>query len=153
RRDQRVVLRVDPETRLPIYLTMPSIEKGGALRRWDFEYPEDGPRDIYAMGVPRETPVNDLMPQPEFAKMLDGMAESRRAIGKYRMTVTSERQGLSSVVWRKGDLWRVDTCIGGNTLNQALASGKSWDAWWTEKLAKGEAWPRFVCDGRQVMVN
>jgi hypothetical protein len=149
--ERKIILRVDPQTRLPVYLTMPPIDKGGVLRRWEFYYPEDGPRDIYAMGVPRDAPLNDLMPQPEVAKMLDAMAESRRLIGDYRMTVKSE-ENFSFVVWRKGERWRADSCLA-RTLDMPQPVGKAWDEWWKTRLEAGDAHLFYVCDGKKVMFN
>jgi hypothetical protein len=150
--ERKIVLRVDPVSRLPLYLVMPAIEKGGAPRRWEFDYPDDGPRDIYSLGVPRDAPLNDLMPQPEMAKMLEGMAESRRSIGDYRMTVKAGSHDFSYIVWRKGERWRVDSCFA-RTFEEPQPVGPGWDEWWNKQLENGYAWPLYVCDGNQVMFN
>jgi hypothetical protein len=53
---------VDPESRLPLTMSttekVPSIEKE-VTRTYAFEYPETGPADIYALGVPRTATIVD----------------------------------------------------------------------------------------------
>jgi peroxiredoxin len=55
------IYRIDPETRLPHSCKMKDFitdEAGTPLTpTLVFDYPEDGPRDIYALGVPRDTEV------------------------------------------------------------------------------------------------
>lgn len=60
--DYRVTFRVDPEKQLPA--EMRSTEKfssndPAAERTYSIDYPEAGPEDIYALGVPRDAQVVD----------------------------------------------------------------------------------------------
>ena len=35
------------------------------MPRSPFDYPAEGPADIYALGVPRDAPIEDRMPPPD----------------------------------------------------------------------------------------
>ena len=102
----RRILRVDPATRLPVFMRIAPDQPGEAAIEYVFDYPAEGPRDVYALGVPRDVRLIDLMPGPEAARMIDGMSGSRRAIGDFKMFVV-EGSDLR-VVWRKGDRWRIE---------------------------------------------
>jgi hypothetical protein len=61
-KDYQVTFRVDPKTQLPV--EMRSTEKFSANdpadeRNYAIDYPESGPGDIYALGVPRDAMVVD----------------------------------------------------------------------------------------------
>lgn len=66
--DYRVTFRVDPEKQLPV--EMRSTEKFSSNdpaveRSYSMDYPEAGPEDIYALGVPRDAKVVDRRPTTE----------------------------------------------------------------------------------------
>ncbi|HEV3168461.1 MAG TPA: hypothetical protein VGZ22_30930 [Isosphaeraceae bacterium] len=60
--DFLATLRVDPRSRLPIDMTstekFPS-EESAVLRTYVFDYPQSGPADIYALGVPHDVLILD----------------------------------------------------------------------------------------------
>jgi len=41
-----------------------------------FDYPESGPLDVYALGVPRDVRVVDRIPSGEAQKLIEGMQAS-----------------------------------------------------------------------------
>ena len=73
----QATLRVDPETRLPVYLLLMSPKNAKESIKWQFDYPADGPTDIYALGVPRETKIDDRMPSKDALAVLRAIAKSR----------------------------------------------------------------------------
>ena len=99
----QATLRVDPETRLPIYLLLTSPDDASKSFKWLFDYPEDGPTDIYALGVPRGIKIDDQVPSDEVQRVLDAMAASRRLIGDFRLLVAEEEDNRVFIVSRKGD--------------------------------------------------
>jgi hypothetical protein len=58
-------LRVDPEARLPVCLLLRSRSDGTKSVRYDYNYPAEGPTDIYALGVPADKAIDDRMPSKE----------------------------------------------------------------------------------------
>ena len=49
----QATLRVDPDTKLPVFALFASPDDATQTYKWQFDYPADGPSDIYALGVPR----------------------------------------------------------------------------------------------------
>jgi hypothetical protein len=141
-------LRVDPETRLPVYLKTKSCT-------FTFQYPADGPADIYALGVPANVGIVDLVPSEECQKVIRAMAASRAKIGNFRLGVINGPQGW--IVWRKGDRWRIDFICQG-TYGPAMRGAKppdglGWNDPFAEKLGMSWIGPAYVCDGRAVYKN
>jgi hypothetical protein len=98
-------LRVDPETQLPVSLLLRSPTDATKSQKWAFDYPADGPTDIYALGVSAGTKIDDQMPSEECLRALHAIAASRARIGDFRLVV-AEASGLAGhIVWRKGDRW------------------------------------------------
>ena len=101
----QATLRVDPETKLPVSLALASPTNPKGPLTWLFDYPEHGPVDIYALGVPRETKIDDRMPSNDALEVLRAMVSSREEIGDFRLLVGeySSYGDRGAVVWRKGD--------------------------------------------------
>lgn len=162
-RAMRVVFRVDPETRLP-----QSIEYFDASRpqantkarsRFVLDYPQDGPLDIFALGVPRSAQVIDRVPKPDLARVLDGVRTSRKrfADSYYAIVVHGQGEWWQNVnvhqVWCKGDCWRVELGALGKSYEDAKppAAGTNQLTWWKERLKKFDFSPIVVCDGRAIL--
>ena len=84
-KDYIATLRVDPQSRLPI--DMVSTEKFSpedrAVRTYVFDYPESGPADIYALGVPQSAIIVDRRrPKPsgekDIKELLAAYAKARQ---------------------------------------------------------------------------
>jgi hypothetical protein len=153
----QAILRVDPETKLPVSLALVSPTNPKDPLTWHFDYPDHGPVDIYALGVPPETKVDDRMPSNDALKVLRAMVSSREEIGDFRLLV-GEYSGygdLGAVVWRKGDLWRVDSYSNHGNVTPAVEppEGQDWAKWFEARLKGHEPIPIYVCDGRTVWVN
>jgi hypothetical protein len=152
-------LRVDPKTRLPVYLLLRSRTDGTKSVRYEFSYPSDGPADIYAMGVPAGTKIDDHMPPKDAQRVLDAIAAGRARIGDFRQVVAATRKpGLimpppSFLVWRKGDRWRIDKCVPEVQIHWAPPDGLGWGDPFVEQLKLSWLGPLYLCDGRTVYRN
>jgi hypothetical protein len=152
-------LRVDPETRLPVYMILASSKDGAKPIKCTFDYPADGPADIYALGVPAKIEIDDRMPPEDYMKVIHAMAASRERIGDFRLIVAVEGSwGPSQIVWRKGDKWRIDMCKSEQSLPPHLWGAKPPDGLgWGEPIAEQLklSWisPNYICDGRMVYQN
>lgn len=147
----QATLRVDPETRLPVYLFVTSPDDASQSHKWEFDYPEEGPTDIYALGVPRETKIDDRMPSDEAQRLFDAMAASRALIGGFRLMVAEDEEDRIFIVNRKGDRWRVDVCHGLDPREPAVDQAAS--DWFAELLKRSTPIPLYICDGKTVYRN
>ena len=149
-------LRVEPKSKLPIALVFRATPGAEPTYRWAFDYPEDGPRDVYALGVREDVAVDDHLLPEEPAQVLTEMAISRQRLGNFRMLVAAQPMSLPYYfVWRKGDRWRVDTGLPQGAEGPATgpAPDQPWDAWWQEQLERCHACPWYRCDGQAVYEN
>ena len=78
--------------------------------RYKIDYPANGPSDIYALGVPRNVPLDDRMPTPVIANVLRALEQGRDHLDNYLGMVTTADSLITRIVRRKGDRWRVDLC-------------------------------------------
>ncbi len=147
----QATLRVDPETKLPVYLLLTSPEDATEAFKWQFDYPPDGPTDIYALGVPREIQIDDRVPSAEALRVLDAIAASRAQIGDFRLMVAEQEDDRTFIVRRKGDRWRVDVCRGSDLPKSA--DGLALSDWFAERLKGFRQIPLYVCDGKTVYKN
>lgn len=86
---------VDTATSLPIAEERKYINtKTGNPQRIEigtFDYPEQGPKDIYAIGLPRDTPTVNSLPLPSWRDIKQVyQSQRRKAPEKYIAIVTSE---------------------------------------------------------------
>ena len=170
----RIVFRVDPQTRLPH--SMAYFDVGGPTAemkprmKFVLDYPEEGPADIYALGVPRSAKVVDRVPRPELARVIDGVRSSRRRFADSYYAIVAETYELEGrhekwwqaanvhQVWCKGDCLRVEQGRPRNTQAPGLAytpaeppaEGIDQMAWWKEHLKDFDFEPAGVCDGKAI---
>ena len=126
---QDVIMIRDIERNLPISGEYKAIENipnqiNGKMR---FEYPEQGPADIYAVGVPKDADIVDTRPKGSL-KDLTKEIQRRfdKGFGDYIAVVlesTGSREDLNNpsypnmvlVMRRSGQLWRLDRYLAVNT--------------------------------------
>jgi hypothetical protein len=153
----QAILRVDPKTKLPVSLVNMAPTNPKNALTWHFDYPEHGPTDIYALGVPRDTKIDDRMPSNDALKVLGVMVGSRGAIGDFRLLVHeySNYGDFGSVVWRKGERWRVDSYWNAGDVAPVgePPKGEDWAKWFEARLKRTKLIPIYVCDGRTVWLN
>lgn len=94
RRDYRTTFRVDPKTRLPLDMTEEFSSAGKReSRTFVFDYPAEGPRDIYAQGAPRDADDVELRSQPN-PQRADDLATLAKLAGGHALK-------LDQLVWSK----------------------------------------------------
>jgi hypothetical protein len=140
-RGNRGTLRVDPQTRLPVSLTLTAPKSAGPARWvWTFDYPSSGPGDIYALGAPATATIEDHTPSDEGTRVLDGMAASRSRIGNFRLDVVTS---YSAVIKTAGHGIRKDA-VGKGTLEKgAIGKEAAWEPIWDtiyRVWLKGSRW-------------
>ena len=157
-----MVIRVNPEKMLPsswtitqgkFEVTQPdskTVTREAVKVEIAFDYPAEGPADIYALGVPRDAPVEDRMPPPDLDRIIKIVQQHRRDFGDYLAVAGGYSRDESYIVHLircKGDKFRVDEGIGGT---RHVASGDEMEQWWRERgkelLLAGAA----LSDGRRV---
>jgi hypothetical protein len=143
-------MRVDPERNLPFFL---QIVAAGESVRYDFDYPADGPPDIYALGIPRESRVDDRLPSLETSRIARVVEAGRKDLDRY-FAVVYEYLTQAHLVWRKGDKWRVELYFFRGELSQlrSPAPGEDMIGWWKGQMKGKDAefHPLSVCDGSQI---
>lgn len=110
-----VVVRVDPERKLPAQLTMQDEVRDGAhdsVITYRFDYPADGPVDIYALGAPKAAEVIDCRPTDEVAKIRAATRTAKQNFGDYvaHIAQRTEWEPHQKIVriWRQGARFRVE---------------------------------------------
>ena len=143
-------VRVDPERKLPVFL---QLSAAGETLRYDFDYPAEGPADIYALGVPRESRVDDQLPSLETSRIARVVEAGRKDLDGY-FAVVYEYLTQARLVWRKGDKWRVELYLfrGDPRDLHSPAPGEDIIGWWKGQMKGNDAefHPLFVCDGSRI---
>ncbi len=114
----QVTFRVDPETKLLRLVRYECHWKGqrGVLEN-RFDYPEKGPADVYALGVPKTAKLVDRVPRNELGRILETIRAGRQRMDDYcavlvtRMEGSRRPSGFPEIIFRKGDKFRRDTAM------------------------------------------
>jgi hypothetical protein len=151
----RMTFRVDPATRLPHSMTAfandgPQPQRMEAL----FSYPEQGPADIYALGVPRNAKLVDLAPGDDVQQLIDAIKRSAARFGPYRVLNVANKpgdpwyRGLAYVVWSSGRRSRMEYGIvePGTPLEPPAADADQ-ARWWNERWKALWHLPVEISDG------
>jgi hypothetical protein len=157
-----MVIRVNPEKMLPLSWTITqgkfkatlpkseTIDREEVKVEFAFDYPAEGPADIYALGVPRDTRVEDRLPPPDLGRIIKIVKQNRRDFGDYLAIAGGKdphRPWMVHLIRCKGDKFRVDEGIADA---RHVASGDEMEKWWRgqgkEVLLAGSV----LCDGRRV---
>ena len=92
-----VTLRVDPATNLPMLLTYNHPQSPVRSR---FEYPAEGPENIYAFGAPATATVVDCRPPVEVAKIRKELRTAANRLGDYVGHIVHLTAGRTTEVTR-----------------------------------------------------
>jgi hypothetical protein len=165
-RERVTVYRVDPETRLPKFRIDRQEFADDPQMRLELDYPESGPADVFALGVPRDAKVVDYVPTPELTQILAGMRAGREAMDTYSGLIVqgSSRSHWSEAstvwrVWRNGKKWRIEQSeadIPGPLRREMLGKDNpprpkndvDPRAWWREAAKTIRFYPVLVSDGQ-----
>lgn len=145
---------VDPRTKLPhLWKVEGTIGKEKLSREIVFDYPEKGPVDAYALGVPRSAKVVDRIPKDDLARLIAGVQAGRQRFDAYcAIVVTSNDKeewwsGRPSKIWRKGDRWRMDFLGSIPGKGKVPPAGANRTQWWHDRASELRSFPSMVCDG------
>ena len=146
------VLRVDPDTKLPVYFLFNSSADETKTMRQDFDFPSDGPANIFELGAPRDVQIIDMTPDQDVQRVLAEIAISRARIGDFRLVRGDANARGGSVICRKGDRWRIDQwrpvpAPDGLPI-KVLKDGEV--GFLEQKLSSAKVWPYLICDGTTV---
>ncbi|TWU12919.1 hypothetical protein CA54_17450 [Symmachiella macrocystis] len=153
------VLRVDPETELPVAWE----SKIGKTRVFScrVDFPATGPQTIYALGIPRDVEVLDQTPSPDQERILAALKTGRTEFDSYRAVVVESNSAdhhangsLVYQVWRQGLKWRVEQLrqpvrLGQGPHADEVPEGEEPRSWWLERGYEWEKMPESVSDGTQ----
>ena len=142
-RTASVVIRVDPEKKLPDSMT---VTRGKEKMQATFDYPAEGPADVYALGVPRDTPVEDRTLPPDLDRIIKIVQQNRRDFDDYLAIAGGNTRSNLLVIRCKGDKFRIDDGIGDT---RRVASAADMEQWWQERGKEVLLAGRIVSDGRR----
>lgn len=140
-------IRVDPDSKLPAELKLVGRQEAICFV---CDYPQDGPADIHAFGVPDGAAVDDRVPPADLARAIRCVDECRRDLDNYFAVVTTDGGHTARLIWRKGDKWRVEMGVLPDDAAKSLTSQQQRLRYWHEHLAQAEPLPLMVCTGRRV---
>ncbi len=111
----RLLFRVDASTKLPLSCRIEWRHDGQPVAvESQFDYPESGPADIYALGVPRAARVVDRVPSDDIQRILDTLQAGCERMDSYRAVCVINYgthkwwQMTPMVFYRKGTRYRDD---------------------------------------------
>jgi len=139
-----VEIRVDAEKMLPDLVTF---THGKQKMQLTIDYPAEGPADIYALGVPRDAPVEDRMPPADLDRIIKIVQQNRRDFGNYLAVACGNRPFAVHMIRCKGDKFRIDVGIGDT---KHVASGAEMGEWWREHGKEILPEGSVLCDGRRI---
>ena len=159
--DVRMTFVVDAQTRLPHSMTMKSTR--GESVEWTFDYPENGPADIYALGVPKDAKLVDRIPTDDMSRILAAMEAGRDRFDDFHAIVIRDlprdmlpghgpgrKFPMAFLVWKKGTRWRVEVGMAAALLNDPVPPNQDKKEWVREACKKAFFTTCNVCDGKAV---
>ena len=155
---QKMTIKSDPATGLPH--TWDIATPQGVIHQV-LDYPDAGPADILALGVPAAAKRVDRMPGVDLERLLAGMKAGRNRFDDYVAYVWYENEKPSNVarVWRKGSRWRVDSVHRRQPTREYYRKmdqppfGVPPDAdlaWWKRHEPEMVFEPSAICDGKTI---
>jgi len=155
-----VVIRVDPETNLPASMEFKSTDGHPAMQLvLDYPEPSKWPRDIYDLGAPRTTKIDDRIPSKQLDELITRVREGQEKFGSYAAIVAVSLGPDSKpwqafryeLVWRKGAKFRVEFAyvLPPHRMAAPPANVQMF-GWLQNELKSAQIVPSRVCDGNVV---
>ncbi len=151
----RMFFRVDAVTKLPQLCRVESRrdDKAAIVER-RFDFPQNGPADIYDLGVPKATKLVDRVPAGDLKRILETLRADRVRMDDYRAVFVMQLDmdyvwwaELPNIFYRKGARFRADYCggsIGDLPAVKRPAEGLDLDKWWLERTKLFRFYPGYV---------
>jgi hypothetical protein len=159
--DARMTFVVDTQTRLPHSMRWNS--PAGEAGEFDFDYPENGPVDIYALGVPKDAKLIDRVPTGDMTRILAGIEAGRDRFDDFHAVVIRDlppdiwpgrgpgrKFPMAFLVWKKGARWRIEIGMAPALLESPVPPDKDKKEWVREACKKAVFVPLSVCDGKAI---
>ncbi|MFL5340929.1 MAG: hypothetical protein ACJ8F7_12350 [Gemmataceae bacterium] len=166
----RWTFRVNPRNRLPEEIRIEPLDGQGKPQQaltYKLDYPAEGPKDIYALGVPKDVKIVDTVPTGDLARLVAGVKAGRDRLDNYRAVcfeypvygTEAERTRRESQWWRvlqvsqitrKGDKIRIELGILQYDKVVAPAEGENLVQWWRRQSYLAQFQTIFLCDGKEV---
>ena len=154
----RMLFRADPATKLLNRCRLEAEVQGKSVG-WEmrFSYPETGPTDVYALGVPRSARLVDRVPAGDVQRILQTIQAGRVRMDSYRAVFVKQDGDASSAWWRsfpailyrKGDRFRRDLVRTGTPSSDVAPPGSGEDPgkWWENRVKQLRFDPHYVMRG------
>ncbi len=162
------VVYVDSDTQLPFrwdqIFHFKEVDKDvnpskEGLFRYEIDYPETGPAEIYSLGVPKNAKVVDRFLDPARAdvkRLVGDVRAARWRSDKYYALVVEGQDNKhwweyfpSYRIWRSGSRWRVERSFGYDFRSEKLPPKYADPAtWWKQKAEKVRFVPSELSDGK-----
>lgn len=155
-----VLLVVEADSQL--LLTMEEQHSSGLRTHTVFDYPDSGPTDVYAIGVPRDTEVIDRIASSDVQKIAADWSKARVDFDDYDLISVQVPEGLNSSVVtglnasikrvrRKGQLYRVDMLLKAKDSLEPPEPNENMDEWWAANRDQYWSVPMLICDGSKIV--
>ena len=123
-----------------------------------FEYPDDGPRDIYALGVPKIATLVDRTPSDEMKRIFESLENGRRQMDNYRAVLEDDSlqqdvsgwMQLPKIIYRKGTKFCVVNPYWSSKYPPELkkpATNENMAEWWRARLKQFQFYPWAIYTG------
>ena len=157
-----ILMRVELPSRLPSSVQVEGRIEGRSFRFLArFDYPEHGPENIFAVGVPADAPIVEARPPVDVSPVVAQLRAGRREFDDYRAISVPQlvdvdgvrRFGEPVVFYRKGDGFRVDFPSRGGALQPVpvpaipIASGETLAGALSELIGTMTFTPRVILRG------
>ena len=152
----RMLFRVDAVTKLPSLSRIERQHEGKpSTVETQFDYPDAGPADLYALGVPRAAKCVDRVLVGDLKRIVETIRAGRVRMDNYRAVFVQDFEGhddawwtdTPSIFYRKGMNLRADYASG---LPANLAATKRPDQnedrgnWWRERAKLFQYYPMYL---------
>jgi len=153
----RVQFRADAATKLLSRCRLEA-EVQGKPASWEmrFSYPEAGPADVYALGVPRSARLVDRVPAGDVKRILKTIQAGRVRMDHYRAVFVKYADDNSEwwnnfpeILYRKGDCFRRDHVRPGTPMEDVTppARGEDPGKWWANRVKQFRFCPIYLMRG------
>lgn len=158
--DLSMTFIVDAQTRLPHSMTIK--DGGGEGPEWTFDYPQNGPADIYALGVPKDAKLVDRLPTADMSGILAAIEAGRDRFDDFEaIVIRNESPDLfptagkpipvTFLVWKKGNRFRIELAMPPQEyFGNHFPPDKDHKQWLHDMFKKALFTTEYVCDGKAV---
>jgi hypothetical protein len=152
-----VHIRLDRATQLPELWEQR--QPNGVMAVTRFDYPDNGPHDIYELGVPKTAKLLDRVPKGDLARIIAVQRADRKRFDAYDAIVVQSTAGMATNydhlmnlsvkrVRRKEERYRVDQLLIAMPGLVAPEPGTDLQQWWKENRDRYWSVPQLICDGQ-----